>query len=357
MNIENLGWNQHFQTHFDQLALPRAIPARVAVPHRDRFELIAETGELDAVMSGRMIRAAETDGGRPTVGDWVAAEPLPEPGRAIVHALLPRRSGFSRQGATAGGLTEQQVVAANVDRVFLVSGLDDDFNVRRLERYLTTAWDSNASPVIVLNKADLCERVEDCLAEAEAAACGAPVHTMSAVDGDGIDTLRAYLRPGVTVAFLGSSGVGKSTLINRLLGEERLKTGAVSDHLSKGHHTTTHRELIVLPTGGIVIDTPGMRELQLWGDEAGLSRTFEDVEQLAAHCRFHDCSHQSEPGCAVRGAIESGELPAERFDSYLKLQRELRYQARRRDVAAQRRESRRWGMMIRSIQANKPKKR
>jgi len=357
MNLENLGWNQHFQGHYEQLNRSDLQPARVAVPHRDRFVLFSENGELDGILSGKLRHDLDLQGARPTVGDWVAVEPLPEPGRAVIHALLPRRTGFSRQAATAGTRTEEQVVAANVDRIFLVAGLDDDFNLRRMERYLTVAWDSGAAPVLVLNKADLCEQIDERIDEVETIACGVPVHAVSAVDSTGVNELREYLKPGVTVAFLGSSGVGKSTLINDLLGEERLKTGAVSDYMSKGHHTTTHRELIVLPQGGVVIDTPGMRELQLWSDEDGLKRSFEDVEELARQCRFTDCSHNSEPGCAVQQAIESGELPQERYTSYLKLQRELRYQATRRDVATRRAENRRFAKMVRQVIASKPKKR
>lgn len=262
--------------------------------------------------------------------------------RAIIHGILPRTSKFSRK--QAGFVTDEQIVAANVDTVFLVAALNQDFNVRRLERYLILAWESGANPVIVLTKADLCgegERREK-VAEAEQAAMGVPVHMISAAIGEGLGSLAPYFGEGQTVALLGSSGVGKSTLVNALYGEAIMNVKEIREDDDKGRHTTTHRELVPLPGGGVLIDTPGMRELQLWHAEEGLGQGFRDVEQLAAGCRFDDCGHGNEPGCAVQEALRSGALPADRYDSYLKLQRELAYLARKEDKALQLKEKKRW---------------
>ncbi|HEX2974077.1 MAG TPA: ribosome small subunit-dependent GTPase A, partial [Tepidisphaeraceae bacterium] len=276
----------------------------------------------------------------PAVGDWVAIEPRPQERTATIHAVLPRKSQFSRK--VAGTVTDEQIVAANVETIFLVIGLDGDFNVRRLERYLTPAWDSGANPVILLSKADVSDEVAARIAEVESIAMGVPVHAISAVEHRGLDALEAYLKSGQTVALLGSSGVGKSTLINALLGSEHQRVQSVSDHQSRGRHTTTHRELILLPTGGILIDTPGMRELQLWDDSQSLSSTFDDIEQLAQQCRFRDCQHNSEPGCAVQRALEQGQLDPGRYENYRKLQKELQFLAARQDHQASLIEKAKW---------------
>jgi ribosome biogenesis GTPase len=258
----------------------------------------------------------------------VAAERLPGEERAIVRAVLPRRTRFARKEPW---LTEEQVVAANIDTVFLVTDCGRDFKPRRLERYLTAAWDSGGEPVVVLTKADLAEDPLETVAEAEAIAFGVPVHAVSSVTGEGLDELEPYLASGHTIALLGSSGVGKSRLANRLLGEELLATGEVRRD-GRGRHTTTHRELVQLPGGALLLDTPGMRELQLWADESALEETFADVAELARQCRFSDCAHGNEPGCAVRAARSDGTLPEIRWESYSKLQRELRSLALRQDA-------------------------
>jgi len=243
-----------------------------------------------------------------------------------------------------GGRTQQQVIAANIDIVFLVSGLDGgrNLNLRRMERYLTLAWNSGARPIIVLNKSDLCPDIESVMRDTEEIAPGVPVHAVSALEKLGLDVLRDYITKGQTAALLGSSGVGKSAIINAMLGTERLQVGAVRESDREGRHTTTQRELILLPGGGAVIDTPGMREIQLRGDEKGLRDAFADIEQLAEHCRFSDCRHDNEPGCAVREAIETGVLHPARFESYRRLQRELRHQAAREDYSAGQEEKLRW---------------
>jgi ribosome biogenesis GTPase len=314
-SLEALGWSQHFADAFAPYEPEGLIPGRVAVQERGAVVLFTTAGAVPA-------------SGHAVAGDWVAAERLPGEERAIVRAVLPRRTRFARKEPW---LTEEQVIAANIDTVFLVTDCGRDFKPRRLERYLTAAWDSGADPVVVLTKADLSDDVEETVAEAEAVAFGVPVHAVSSITGEGLGGLDPYLAPGRTVALLGSSGVGKSTLANRLLGEELLATGEVRRD-GRGRHTTTHRELVLLPGGAFLLDTPGMRELQLWADESALEETFADVAALANGCRFSDCAHGSEPGCAVKAALRDGSLPQIRWESYRKLQRELRVLAVRQDA-------------------------
>lgn len=355
--LETLGWDTAWAGRFAPFLDSGWQPARVIREHREAYEVVGESGESRAEISGRFRFDHPAHTEWPAVGDWVAAALRPDEGAATIHAVLPRRSRFSRKAA--GDRTEEQVVAANVDIVFLVAGLDGDFNPRRIERYLTVAWDSGARPVVVLNKADLCADIPAVLAEVETVAFGTPVITLSAATGHGVDELRAFLPHGVTGAFLGSSGVGKSSLVNALLGAARQATRAVRTDDSRGRHTTTHRELIPLPGAGLIIDTPGMRELQIWADDDGLGAAFSDVEALAAQCRFADCSHAGEPGCAVQAALDAGTLKPDRFRSYTKLQREIRYQALRQDQSARLIEKNRWKSIakeIRRIERDKGKR-
>jgi ribosome biogenesis GTPase / thiamine phosphate phosphatase len=268
-----------------------------------------------------------------------------------IDAVLPRRSKFSRK--TPFTEVSEQVLVANVDVAFLVMGLDErDFSVRRLERYLTTAWEGGATPVIVLNKADLAEDLDTQLAQTEAVAFGVPVHVVTAIAGEGIGVLLPYLAGARTGVLLGSSGVGKSTLINALLGEGRLATGEVRDD-GRGRHTTSHRELLVLPDGGVLIDTPGLRELQLWETDEGLDKAFADVAELVNQCRFSDCAHDTEPGCAIREALADGSLPAERWESYLKLERELAHLERKMDPRLRSEERKKWAAMSKAHRKRK----
>ena len=318
MNWKDCGWNERFAALAAEE--PLKLPGRVTAQEKGLCRVITEAGELLAEPSGKFRFQAQSGADYPAAGDFVLLEPGAAPQqRAVFHRVLPRKSCFVRKAA--GTARQEQVVAANVDTVFLCMSLNRDFNLRRLERYLTLAWDSGASPVVVLTKADLCGELPARLQEAESAAAGAQVLAVSALEQDGAAALQPWLRPGQTVAFLGSSGVGKSTLINCLLGRQRQETGGLG-WADKGRHTTTRRELILLPRGGLVLDTPGMRELGLWDAGQGVERTFEELEALAGGCRFGDCTHTSEPGCALQAALRQGTLDPERFASWQKLRAE-----------------------------------
>ena len=335
MNLSELGWDSFFEEGFLQYKNDGLIPARIGREDRQAYLLMSEPDELTGRVSGRFSHDANSKGEFPGVGDWVAARKLPDEQKATIHAILPRKSCFARQPPSGGreARTEAQVVAANVDTVFIVSGLDGGraFSLRRIERYLAAAWESGASPVVVLNKVDVCPDVEACIEKAKTIAFGVPIYPVSATEAIGLDSLRGHLGRGRTAALLGPSGVGKSALVNALLGAERQATAAVREDDQKGRHTTTRREMIFLPGGGIIIDTPGMRELRMWGDESSVAETFGDIEELAAQCRFRDCTHQREPGCAIHEAIGRGALDAGRLESYLRLQREVAHLAMRQD--------------------------
>jgi ribosome biogenesis GTPase len=337
-----LGWDEQFEQGFAPFKNQGMIPGRIERENRNLYLVACAQRRLSAEVSGRFRNEARSRADFPAVGDWVALKPMDTENRAVIHAVLPRKSCFSRKAVLSGGMpdtggkTEEQVLAANIDTVFLVSGLDGDFNLRRIERFVAVAYDSGAAPAIILNKADLCQNLDKRVQAVESVAVGIPVHAISAVSGDGLPVIRQYLSSGRTVAFLGSSGVGKSTIINALLGEDRLETRAVREHDSRGRHTTSHRELIVLPDSGVVIDSPGMREIQLWGDENSIKQAFDDIEAMAEYCRFPDCSHVNEPGCAVLMAIDDGRLDPGRFANYLKLHKEARHLERRKNKRLQR---------------------
>ena len=294
---------------------------RVSLQERGMYQVLSENGTRWAQVSGGFRHGVLTLSDYPAVGDYVMAD-LNGGGTAVIREVLPRKSAFLRKAA--GTAKSEQVVAANVDVLFLCMSLNNDFNLRRLERYLAVAWDSGATPVLVLTKADLCENTAEKTAQAESVARGVDILAVSSLEEDGYRGVEKYLVPGRTLAFIGSSGVGKSTLINRLLGEDRILTGGLRND-DKGRHTTTHRELIPLPCGATVIDTPGMRELGMWDAGEGIDSAFADVAELAGRCRFRNCSHRTEPGCAVRAALESGELAAERWESWNRLKAENAY--------------------------------
>jgi ribosome biogenesis GTPase len=338
LDLRSLGWNSRLSREFNLSTDPDLIPARVIVSERELCTVACAEGELQAELSGRYRHETADTGDYPAVGDWVAVLPRPKDGRATIRALLPRANAFVRRAATGWtslhGQVRGQVVAANIDLALVVCGLDRDWNLRRLERYLTLSWSSGIQPLVVLNKSDLCEEREARVTETEAAAPGATVIALSAETGEGIDELHACLHPAATAVLLGSSGVGKTTLINRLLGEGRLATGAVRAADGRGRHTTTHREMFVLPTGALLIDNPGMREVGLWGAEEDLDASFAEVAALARECRYKDCRHDAEPGCAVRAAREEGVLDEGRYEGWRKLQKELAHLAAREDPRA-----------------------
>ena len=335
--LARLGWNRHFADAFDALGEPDLVPARICVEHNHLFRVYTASSDVLASAAGRLKHIANAPSALPAVGDWVGIRPTPE-GPAPIRAILPRTTCFSRKAA--GDTTKRQVVAANIDTVFLVSGLDGDFNPRRIQRYLVAASDSGAVPVIVLNKGDLAEDLEAAVTTLREMAADVPIHVTSCEDGRGIDALARYLTDGHTVALLGSSGVGKSTLINRLLGYDRQRTRTVRPQDRGGRHTTVHRELLLHPDSGVIIDTPGMRELRLWDTRGGLETTFDDIEALVGSCRFRDCQHRTEPGCAVRQAVTDGKISAGRLTCYHQLHDEQTTLDRRRDELAQLEETR-----------------
>jgi ribosome biogenesis GTPase / thiamine phosphate phosphatase len=337
VDLVDLGWNAHFADAWeaarasldDARDRPGLEPARVSLEHTHIYRVLTADGDRLARVAGRLRHAASGRADFPAVGDWVALETPAGGGDARIHLVLPRVSRFSRRAA--GDVTEEQVVAANIDVVFLVSGLDGDFNPRRIERYLVTAWESGASPVILLNKSDLADDPDAMAREVADLAQGVPVHAISAKDEASIGPVRQYLTRGRTAALLGMSGVGKSSIANALLGEARLRTHDVRASDSRGRHTTSGRQLLLLPDGGILIDTPGMRELQLWETGEAVAGAFADIESIGEGCRFRDCRHTGEPGCAVAAAVAAGMLPETRLESFRKLQSEQDHQARQQD--------------------------
>ena len=347
--LESLGWNDRLSSLYEPYAADGLVAGRVSIQHRGAYDVLTELGELRCEVPRRLVHEAATTADLPVVGDWVVVTPRPDDSSGTITAVLPRYTKFSRK--TAWQAAEEQVLAANIDVAFLVASMNEDLSLRRLERYLILAWESGARPVVVLTKADLHSAPEAAVAEVETIAGGVPVHAISSLTGEGLDEVRAVLTPGLTAVLLGSSGVGKSTLVNTLAGEELLATQEIRDD-GKGRHTTTRRELIQLPTGALVIDTPGIRELQLWVADDGIDEAFEDVSDLFAQCRFSDCAHDQEPGCAVRAALADGTLPVERWDSYLKLQGELEHLERKLDKRAASEARKKWKAMSQEYRAN-----
>ena len=354
LTLEDLGWTARFAEAFETHRAGGVVPARVSLEHTHIYRVLLPDGERLARVAGRVRHAASSRADFPAVGDWVAVE-IPASGDARIRAVLPRATQFSRRAA--GNPTEPQVLAANVDVVFLISGLDHDFNPRRIERYLVTAWDSGATPVIVLNKADLVDDVGPFVREAETIAQGVPVIAVSVRRLESMEALRGLLRRGRTAVLLGSSGVGKSSIANALIGEKVLRTREVRASDSRGRHTSASRQLVLLPGGGILIDTPGMRELQLWDTGDAVAGAFADIESIGEGCRFRDCRHASEPGCAVIAAVEAGTLGAARLESYRKLQAEQAFQASQQDERARLERKRRFKVMTKAAEKHIREKR
>jgi len=338
------GWTDALQLNFNTLPGKNLVPARVIVQQRGLYRLVTDAGEIEGRISGRLAHGA-ADGAYPVTGDWVAVELKADV--AVIASVLPRATAFTRMAA--GTAKDRQVVAANVDTALLAASLNDDLNLRRLERYLATTYESGAQPVILLTKADACENPGALIAEVETIAFGAPVLAVSVRTGQGLEALCALLQPAKTAVLLGSSGVGKSTLVNRLAGADLMATQSIRENDARGRHTTTHRELVLLPSGALILDTPGMRELALWDAEAGVAEAFAQttgqVDALAKDCRFRDCAHDREPGCAVQAALTQGTLDAERWRSFQKLRREVAYTARKEDPAAALATRKRWAQI------------
>lgn len=349
MELKDLGWDSHFKTQFENYDNKEGLePARVTQEHKGLYMMINSRGEYLAEISGRMRYLARGYSDFPAVGDWVLAKIFPREKKGIIHVILERKTRFSRKAVLSGGMpeshgkTEEQMIAANIHTVFIVNSMDSDFSLRRIERYMTSVYASNMNPVIVLNKSDIISDIETYINQAESIAFGVPVIPVSGLTGKGIDDLRKFIHPGETIVFLGSSGVGKSTIINNLTGTERQKVNVVRKIDQKGRHTTTTRELIILPDGGILIDTPGMREFQPWKGENDTGNAFEDIKSFAEKCRFKNCSHESEPGCAVKKALSNGHLDAGRYKNYMQMKREARHLEARVEKRAELAEKKKW---------------
>ena len=353
MNLNNLGWNAFFKKHLKEFDIQGLNVGRICNENKNSYRLFSEYGELIGIISGKIRNNKNNSENFPAVGDWVIFEKVQNENKAVIQYILPRKSKFSRK--IAGHTTQEQIIAANIDIIFIVSSLNYDFNLRRIERYLAMVWSSGANPVIILTKSDLCPDFEDILYQIESIAFGTRIHVISNVLNQGIDILRQYLSIGSTVALIGSSGVGKSTLINKLMGEDLLITGDLRKNIDKGRHITTNRQLYILPDGGLVIDTPGMRELQLWDADEGLNQSFNDIEILAKKCRYSNCKHDQEHGCAIKEAISQGLLDKNRIQSYLKMKSELDYLSKRQSQKSSQIEKEKWKNIHKQIKKLKRK--
>lgn len=350
-NLRDLGWNAYFENEFQSLQSKELKPGRVSRVNKQSCNLITDAGEFVGEVSGKFHFNAEQASDYPAVGDWVAARILQDEGKALIEFVLKRKNKFSRK--EAGAKTVEQIIAANIDYLFCMSSLNQDINLRRIERYLTLALENEVVPIIILTKSDLCDDVDAKISEVKSIGGNTPVHAISALSKTGLSDLSQYLMSNRTVALTGSSGVGKSTFINSFLGSEKMNVSSISLYKDKGRHTTSYRELIVLPEGGLIIDTPGMRELQMWEGSMGVSETFQDVEKYIGQCRFSDCKHDTEPGCAIKDAIERGEFDHDRFKNYLKLQREIRFFEKRNDMKHVLAEKKKWKKITANVRRNK----
>jgi len=347
--IEDYGWDSWFEGHFAQHRSAGLVPARITRDTGPGFEVHSGDGMLAAEIRGKMRHTAQSRGELPVIGDWVAVRLVPGERKAVIDSVLPRKNSFARKEAGAkdrrrGGKTEEQVLTANVDTAFIVCGLDGyrSFNIRKVERYIAMSLSSGAAPVVLLNKIDLCPEYQEHVAEVQALAPGIPAYPVSALQRIGLEAIEPHLEAGKTGVFLGPSGVGKTALLNALMGGAQLETGEVRQSDGKGRHTTSHRQMEVLPWGGLIIDTPGMRELAVWTDEHGIGMTFGDVESIASLCKFKDCRHEAEPGCAIKKALADGTLDPGRWHGYLKLQREAAFLQRRKDARLRLEDRKKW---------------
>ncbi|MEW6194207.1 MAG: ribosome small subunit-dependent GTPase A [Bacteroidota bacterium] len=345
--LNSLGWNKFFEDQFEQFRKQGFQCGRIAIENKTNYLVLTEHGDITGEVSGKYLFEIEKQSELPKVGDWVVISLFNDNTHAVIHNILQRKTKISRKSADKK--IDQQIIAANVDVVFIVQSLDNNFSINRLERYLAATYQSGAKPVAVLNKADICNDVQEKLELVKTRTGIEDVLNMSAKTGEGIDGMIKYLSPGITITLVGSSGVGKSSLINHLVGYEKLKTNEVREEDSRGRHTTTRRELVLLPSGGILIDTPGMREFGLWNADEGISETFFEFEEFAGACRYSDCTHTHESGCTVLKALSEGIIPKERYENYLKLRKELKYLESKQNIQLQLEEKRKWKTIHKEI--------
>ncbi len=334
IDLEAIGWDLFFKESFNPYQIQEFVQGRIIQVQRKNCIALTVMGEIKVRVSGKFRFDALEKGAYPVVGDWVVIKKGFKDDMGIIQAVLPRKNRLSRK--VAGRITEEQIIAANVDTVWIVSGLDNDFNIQRIERYLTLVSESGSKPVVILNKSDICNDIDKRIEEVRRISPSVPIHSLSAELNQGLDILNQYLGKGKTIALLGSSGVGKSTIINKLLGIDRQKVGPVRESDSHGRHITTYREMIIFPNGGMIIDNPGMEKIQLWSKDDGLNDVFEDIKEIAHHCKFTDCNHKSEPGCAVKDALDKGDLDLRRYTHYLKLRKEVEFLSIKQNQMARR---------------------